>query len=143
MKTRTKKELCRMGGFLTSITPLGIYLGVNWEKYAPTTTETVKLTFGVVLICFFAFLIAMDKVKAPKMVVVFGVLFGISFLIESIMQDFMWASGMAFAGCLGQETIFTPLVAKYEKMLNVELEMEAKESYETQKEKKESKRGIV
>jgi len=140
MKTSVKKGLVQIGGYITSIAPLGTYLAINWEKYAPTTTESVKLSFGWVLICFFALLIAMDKVKAPKMVVVFGVIFGISFLINSIMQDLMWVSGLAFVGCLGQETIFNPLVEKYENILTITREEEAKDIYQKEK---ESKRGIV
>ena len=143
MKIRTKKDLCVIGGYLTEITPLGVFLAINWNDYAPTTTESVKLSFGVALVSLFALVMALNKMKAPKICVVFGVLFGISFLINSIMQDFMWISGLAFAGTLGQETIFTPLVNKYEQALNYKNEQIAKEMVEQEESKRVSKRSIV
>lgn len=149
MTTRIKKDLLVGGGYLTSVAPLGIFLGINWEKYAPTTTESVKLGAGLTLILVFAFIMTLNKMKVPKITIVFGVMFAISFLIQSIMQDFTWISGLAFAGTLGEDTIFKPLIENMEARLTLEINDKARADIEKQKEKtrtkeeKKTKRGLV
>ena len=107
--TSRKARMASVGlkgtGMLASFTPLMVTLGVNWEKYAPTEYEGIKVGFGAVLIVVFMLIKTLDRLpksKNTKMIMFFGILFALSFLFKSVIDDLFLLSGMALAGELAE-----------------------------------------
>ena len=81
-----------------SIAPLVIVLIINWGKYTKTPGETVKLCIGGIMVAFFIFLKVIGKLKMPRRIVLFGVVFIMAYLLQAIMNDMILLSGMALLG---------------------------------------------
>lgn len=102
MKT-TKKLKVRLaflyiGSFLISIAPLVVVLALNWGDYTKTPGDTVKLCFGGVFALFLIFLKVIGKLKMPRRIVFFGILFLLVYLLKALLDDILLLTGMALAG---------------------------------------------
>lgn len=103
MKSTTKKLKVRLaflyiGSFLISIAPLVVVLVLNWGDYTKTPGDTVKLCFGGVIALFLIFLKVIGKLKMPRRIVFFGILFLLVYLLKALLDDILLLSGMALAG---------------------------------------------
>lgn len=113
MKTKSKILALRIGAFASSIAPILIAVGFNWENYTATTTETIKLSAGSIILLFFMFLKAMGKLKLPeKRIILYLIIFSMSYLLQSILYDLTMLSGMALLG----ELLELPLERAADKM---------------------------
>ena len=90
--------LLQVGSFLISIAPLVICLICNWDKYTGTPDKTVKLCLGGLLGVLFIALKSVGKLKIPSAIIGYGVVFVMSYLLSTILEDLMLLSGMALLG---------------------------------------------
>ena len=95
---RFRLTLLYIGSFISSIAPLFACLIVNWSKYTKTPNETVKLCIGGIIAMFFLFLKVIGKLKMPRRIVLFGIVFIMAYLLQAILDDLILLSGMALAG---------------------------------------------
>lgn len=87
-----------IGSFIISIAPLLAILGIRWNKYTATPADTVKLCAGGVICLVLVFLKVIGKLKIPRRIVLFGIVFVMTYLLQSILNDLLLLSGMALAG---------------------------------------------
>ena len=107
---RFRLTLLYIGSFVSSIAPLFACLIVNWSKYAKTPNETVKLCIGGIIAMFFLFLKVIGKLKMPRRIVLFGVVFIMAYLMQAILDDLVLLSGMALAGELVDYIFFQRII---------------------------------
>lgn len=87
-----------IGSFLVSVAPIIIFVALNWKRYTNTTEETVKLCVGGVLALVFVFLKAIGKLHISRRVVTFSIIFILSYLLQAIVRDIVFLSGLALLG---------------------------------------------
>lgn len=97
-KMKRRLVLLQIGSFFVSIAPLIIVLIINWGEYTKTPGETIKLCIGGIMALFFIFLKVIGKLKMPRRIVLFGVVFLMAYLLQAIMDDMILLSGMALLG---------------------------------------------
>lgn len=90
--------LLYIGSFLSSVLPLIICVGVNFDKYTKTPGDTVKLCIGGVIALIFLFLKVIGKLKMPRRIILFGLVFIMTYLLQAILNDLILLSGMALIG---------------------------------------------
>lgn len=113
-KMKSRLALLRIGSFIVSIAPLVIVLIINWGKYTKTPGETVKLCIGGIMVAFFIFLKVIGKLKMPRRIVLFGVVFIMAYLLQAIMNDMLLLSGMALLGEFMDMVCFQGFIKKLE-----------------------------
>lgn len=139
-----KSTALKMGGMATSLTPIGIWLGVNWQKYAPTTEESIKLSVGCILAITVTVIIALTKIDTKtrgtkKLMIGLAIACGLSWLLKSIFADVEWVTAMALAGVLADELIFAKKIEQAESDEQYAMEQTSKQRYEAKQAKKEAK----
>lgn len=97
-KLKVRLAFLYIGSFLISIAPLVVVLALNWGDYTKTPGDTVKLCFGGVLALFLIFLKVIGKLKMPRRIVLFGVVFLLVYLLKAVLDDILLLTGMALAG---------------------------------------------
>ena len=97
-KMKSRLILLQIGSFIVSIAPLLIVLIINWGEYTKTPGDTIKLCIGGIMALFFIFLKVIGKLKMPRRIVLFGVVFIMAYLLQAIMDDMILLSGMALLG---------------------------------------------
>ncbi len=50
MKTKVKIALLKGGGFIATLAPLGVYVGLNWDSMVTSTSAGWSLTIGGILV---------------------------------------------------------------------------------------------
>lgn len=95
---KSRLILLQIGSFIVSIAPLIIVLVINWGDYTKTPGDTIKLCIGGIMVLFFIFLKVIGKLKMPRRIVLFGVVFIMAYLLQAIMDDMILLSGMALLG---------------------------------------------
>ena len=104
-KLKLKLFFLYVGSFIVSISPLLTVLISRWGVYTKTPEDTVKLCIGGLFCLFFIFLKVIGKLKMPRRIVLFGVVFVLVYLLQAILDDLLIISGMALMGEL-VDTIF-------------------------------------
>ena len=97
MKAKLKIKLMKLLGLSLSVIPIGITLGINWEQYTATTTETVKVIGGGIVGLSFVTMLVVGKLKMKGWMWL-GIIFGLAWSLNSIIDDIILFSGLAFAG---------------------------------------------
>ena len=81
--------------FLFSVLPLGAVFVLNFDKYTETVVDTVKLSFGGVLLVVFVILKVLGKLKMPRRVVFYAFVFLGAWLFAAVLEDLLILSGAA------------------------------------------------
>lgn len=114
-----KSKLLRLAGLISSLTPLGIYAGINWEQFAPTTVETVKLGIGGAIVLFLGFKLALKKMNLPKglfgAMMVLALLWLFQAIITDLLNIWMWYT----AGLATDVMVFEPLAEQAEETAKI------------------------
>ncbi len=97
-KLRLRLVFLYIGSFIASVAPLLAVLAWKWEDYTKTPGETVKLCIGGVIVLFFIFLKVIGKLKMPRLIVLFGIVFVMAYLLQALLNDLILLSGMALVG---------------------------------------------
>lgn len=93
-----KIPLLYLLSFALSILPVAIYFFLNRERYFVTLPERVKLTTGLVCLGVIVLLKVMGKLKMPSRAVLFGLVFIMCYLMESVLNDLLVFSFLALVG---------------------------------------------
>lgn len=117
---KTRLVFLYIGSFLVSIAPLLVVLILRWDNYTKTPGDTVKLCFGGAICLFFVFLKVIGKLKMPRRIVLFGVVFVMAYLLQALMNDLILLSGMALAGELLDLLCFQHFIKKMKENILIE-----------------------
>ena len=112
--------LLYIGSFVVSVAPLLVCFIINWDKYAETPADTVKLCIGGVIALVFIFLKVIGKLKMPSRIVLFGVVFALVYLLKAILDDLLLLSGMALAGELLDMLFFQMAIRRTKERILIE-----------------------
>ncbi len=105
-----KLKATQLLGFIMSILPLGVYVGINFEQYAPSSTETVKLGIGGAVVGFIFLMKALKKMNLPRGLFGWVLALAIAWLLQAILTDIVNLLMMAVAGEVGDELFIQPQV---------------------------------
>lgn len=119
-KMKRKLVFLYIGSFLASIAPLLTVLIARWNVYTKSPGDTVKLCIGGVICLFFIFLKVIGKLKMPRRIVLFGVVFALVYLLKSILDDLLLLSGMALAGELLDMLFFQMAIRRTKEKILIE-----------------------
>lgn len=98
--------------FLASTLPLGIVFAFNFKTYTETVAQTVKLTFGGILVLVFVVLKVLGKLKMPRRVVFYAFVFVGTWLFEALLEDLLLLSGAALLGEAVDYIVLQPIIAR-------------------------------
>jgi hypothetical protein len=84
--------------FLVSIAPLVVCFVLNWGDYTKTPGDTVRLSFGGIILATLVFMKVIGKLKMPRRIVSFGIAFVMAYLLQAVLQDLLLLTGMALLG---------------------------------------------
>lgn len=102
--SKTKPNLCvrlfflYIGSFLICIAPILLCFFANLGKYTKDPGDTVKLCAGGLIAVIFLFLKVVGKLKMPRRIISFGIVFIMAYLLKAILSDLALLSGMALVG---------------------------------------------
>ena len=85
-------------GFALSIAPIFTYFILNYDRYVKSTYDGVRLASGGIILACILLVKITGKLKIPSAVSVFGVIFVLSYLLNSIIMDLMIFSFLALLG---------------------------------------------
>lgn len=95
---KTRLVFLYIGSFIVSIAPLVFCFVWNWKDYTKTPGDTVKLTFGGIMLAVLVFMKVIGKLKMPRRIVSFGIVFVMAYLLQAVLKDLLLLSGMALLG---------------------------------------------
>lgn len=98
MKTRISIVLLYVASFFASIGPAMTYFLINYDKYITTVPDKVKVSAGMTILAIIVFLKLIGKLNVSSRVAVFGVIFILAFLLESLIDDILIFSFLALVG---------------------------------------------
>ena len=103
MKTRVKIAALQLLGLSFTVVPILVIIGMNWADYTQVIPgqvipETIKLSAGATVGVVIAGLAALGKLKLPGGWVFLGLMFGLAWALEPIIEDLVMFLGVAFAG---------------------------------------------
>lgn len=87
-----------IGSFIVSIAPLVFCFAWNWGDYTKTPGDTVKLSLGGIILFTLVFMKVIGKLKMPRRIVSFGIVFVMAYLLQAVLKDLLLLSGMALLG---------------------------------------------
>lgn len=117
---KIKLLILRVCSFLVSIAPLAIVFALRWGTYTKEPSDTIKLTIGSVIIVIFLIMKVAGKLKMPRRIVTFGIVFVMSYLLKNIMDDIILISGMALAGEFVDYVAFQYPIKKLKEKITIE-----------------------
>lgn len=107
MNPHIKKILLQIGGFLISILPLCVLVGIRWDVYTATKSTSISLGIGGVMAIILMLVSALDKM--PKKIhpcLRLGVLLLLAVAFRSLLSDIIYLLAAAFVGELLYLCIF-------------------------------------
>ena len=84
--------------FVASVAPVAIAVIMNADEWFSTPREAVKIGIGVIIGAVLIIMKVLGKIKMPRRLVTFGLVFAMVYLLSSILPDMLLLSGMAFLG---------------------------------------------
>ncbi len=108
--------LLYMLSFVVSIAPLAVHFTMNYDRYIGTKAEGIKLLFGGGMVLAILLLKALKKLKIPSGVWFFGIMFMLSYLLETVLIDLKLLSLLALAG-EGMDLIVQAFISKEKQRL--------------------------
>lgn len=109
-----------VASFFVSVLPVLFVVWINRADYVATIGQTIKMAAGGAMAAVFVIMKVMGKLKMPRRVVAFALIFLMAYLLEPVLTDLMFLSGAAFGGELADEIIFRQKIAKITKKINIE-----------------------
>ena len=125
-----KIALLHILSVILSVCPVLVYFFANIDKYTKTVPETVKLCAGGILFFIIVIFKVLGKLKIPSGIILYGVIFILSYLFDAIIEDLIIFSFLALIGELLSE--ICDAVTKYQKQ-KLEREKTASMTAETVK----------
>lgn len=109
-KLRRRLVFLYIGSFIATVAPLALCVGLNFDKYISGPRDAVKLSLGGIIALIFVIMRVAGKLKMPRGIVTAAIVFGMAFLLESVLRDLkvlslMWLCGEFADLCLFQYAI--------------------------------------
>ncbi|MBQ8371560.1 MAG: hypothetical protein IJX38_01290 [Clostridia bacterium] len=123
MKKRNLKRRLRIlvvASYVVSVFPLLLCLVLRWDGYVSTPAESVKLSFGGLLICLLVLFKTLGKLRVPSGVLLYGAVFILAYLLKVILDDLVLLSGMALIGEIADLLLFRRAIKKTRENLVVD-----------------------
>lgn len=122
MKSKTKLRLMQVGGIVTTFLPIAIAVGVNHEAYFATQEAGISLGLGGAMAVMLVVLSALGK--AGKLLdsgmKVTTCIFVFALLLEPIILNLKFLSGMLLLGEIANAIVFAPTVHRLKKRIDRE-----------------------
>lgn len=119
MNLTAKKILLQIGGFLVSVAPIIITVGVKWDYYTATTARSVSLGIGGVFALILILLKALGKIPTNvKPIIRYSIVLVLLFLLDPIVQDLKLLVGMAIIGEVLDIGVFSWQITKTQKKID-------------------------
>lgn len=119
MKLTAKKILLQLGGYMVSIAPICVVVGLNWDRYTATTASSVSLGVGGGMALIFILLKALGKIpEKTKPIIKYSVAFAFVLCLEPILADLKWLLGAAVIGETLDLSVFSWQIAKTKKQID-------------------------
>ena len=106
--------------FLASIIPLGLVVWMHRDEYIATVGQAVKLSIGGIIVAILLLLKIIGKLKMPRRVTAFAMIFILSWLLAVVLQDLMLLSGAALIGEVVDEIFFRRSIKRLDERINME-----------------------
>ena len=106
--------------FLASIIPLGLVVWMHRDEYIATVGQAVKLSIGGIIVASLLLLKIIVKLKMPRRVTAFAMIFILSWLIAVVLQDLMLLSGAALIGEVVDEIFFRRSIKRLDERIHME-----------------------
>ena len=114
MNPRLKYILLVIGSFLVTCAPLVTVLILKWDVYtAQSYGGTVNLCVGGVLALVFLLLKVVGKLRLPRRIILYALVFAFAVLMEAVLLDLKLLSGMALLGEALDYILFQSALKKY------------------------------
>lgn len=104
-----KNSLLKFFGVIFDLTPLGIYVGINWDYYAPTTVETISLGAGGLMVVIMSGIVVYKK-AIPQGMGLFVFIAVLAYLLEPILSDLLNLSLMILSGMALDKIFIQPRI---------------------------------
>lgn len=98
--------------FVSSVLPLALVFGFRFGEYTETVADTVKLSFGGIVLVAFLILKVLGKLKMPRRVVFYAFVFVGAWLFDALLKDLVLLSGAALLGEAADYMILQPVIAR-------------------------------
>ncbi len=106
--------------FLASIIPLGLVVWMHRDEYIATVGQAVKLSIGGIIVAILLLLKIIGKLKMPRRVTAFAMIFILSWLLAVVLQDLMLLSGAALIGEAVDEIFFRHSIKRLDERIHME-----------------------
>ena len=106
--------------FLASIIPLGLVVWIHRHEYVATVGQAVKLSIGGIIVAILLLLKIIGKLKMPRRVTAFAMIFILSWLLAVVLQDLMLLSGAALFGEVVDEIFFRRSIKRLDERIHME-----------------------
>jgi hypothetical protein len=93
-----KLTLMQISSFITSLAPLGVGIGLNFDDYVKTEASAIGLTVGGVVTAIFVLMATLGKLHTPKRIWVFAFIFAMAWALEPLILNLKMLSFLALAG---------------------------------------------
>jgi Na+/proline symporter len=127
LKARTKLVLLQTFGAIALFLPLAIGIALNFNDYIKTPASAVSLSLGGMCAVIVVSLQMLKKGKKifGNAVIVSGIIFGLTILLEPLILNLKFLVGLVFAGEVIYAVAFKSLIARYKKKADYADEAEA------------------
>ncbi|MBO5981359.1 MAG: hypothetical protein J6Q24_02815 [Clostridia bacterium] len=117
---RRRLVLLYITSFIASLLPLLITFIAKREVYFKNISESVKLAIGGIIAVVLLFIKVVGKLKLPGRISFFAILFIMSYLLESVLNDLALLSGMALLGEVADTLLFSAAIKSTKERLIIE-----------------------
>lgn len=95
---RLRLALLYIASFISTVAPVGLALIYKAPEYFKTPEESVKVGLGAVVILAIVIIKLVGKLRMPRRVVLFAIVFLLCYLLEGVLKDLFLLSGLALLG---------------------------------------------
>ncbi len=126
MKQTIKLKLLQLGSLITSLAPLGVAVGINWNSYVTAgSSSPLKLTIGGVLAAAMIALTAVGKLKIKGKYWGLGIALVLVYLLEPILADMKMLLLCVLGGDVLNTITFSNWVNKYKEKIEINKQADA------------------
>lgn len=130
MTSKTKLNLLKAGGVISSLAPLGITIGISIPEYVQKNNGSVlSLTIGGIIAIILIAVSVLGRLKLPGRIWFFALLFLMVCLLEPVLADLKLLSGMALAGEGINSAVFSPQVKRMTEQTSMEKQAKVIDDY--------------
>ncbi len=119
-KLKVKLFILRVLSFIVCIAPIAVVVFINRKEWFGTPQESVKIGIGAIIGIVLVALKVLAKIKMPARIVTYGIVFAMTYLLGSILEDLLLLSGMAFFGEVLDCLFFQRAIKNTQEQMHIE-----------------------